>query len=463
MYADLRRARACMLCGMPASVCTSFCIHCLYTLFCHYSVCMHVCNACVILRTCRRTGNCGATQEYWYHRAVLVAWPKSMRLQVARAAGYPALLRLLSQTLRDPSWWRGQAKTEAEQPQPALLQPRPQSDQQLQVLPAQAQPAQTQAQQPEPQQPQQPQRPGTEARPASPLQPAASDPGTADNTAAAAAVTVTVTAVAAADAACEVVLTVTDTSQPPAKRQKTDSTTEPSPAAAQPHQLRPQPPQSLQLQPALAEPAQPAQLQPNPAVAQPQDTADDQATEALVLAATAVALAAAHDDPTLPQPQQGAVHAAVQLIDAAQLAAALAAMQPVNTQAAAQAQGSQAKAQQADSDDGYHDGDSECVSESPRSPSLERSPSHGDAAGLQDVWDAVLGVEAARQAQHVGAVTEVVKAVGRALKDKGCITSGDSYYSWRGRYVSLVLPLCCSHVPRYAGAQYMGTVLFLHG
>ncbi len=69
---------------------------------------------------CRRTGNCGATKEYWYHRAVLVAWPKSVRLQVATQSGYPALLRLLNQTLRDPSWYPHEQQPQ--QPQQQLAQ-----------------------------------------------------------------------------------------------------------------------------------------------------------------------------------------------------------------------------------------------------------------------------------------------------------------------------------------------------
>ncbi len=90
--------------------------------------CIHT-GYCRVLLTClrRTTGNEGASREYWYHRAVLVAWPKSLRLSVAEAGGFNALVELLVQTLQDHTWWQSGAQDGSRAA--ALPQPQQQSGQ----------------------------------------------------------------------------------------------------------------------------------------------------------------------------------------------------------------------------------------------------------------------------------------------------------------------------------------------
>lgn len=54
---------------------------------------------CLVIRR-RYTGNAGPTVEYFYHRALVVFWPRSHSLCVAREAGWDVLLDLLGQRLK---------------------------------------------------------------------------------------------------------------------------------------------------------------------------------------------------------------------------------------------------------------------------------------------------------------------------------------------------------------------------
>lgn len=174
---------------------------------------------------CRYPEYESATQEYWYTRAVLVAWPKMGRLERAEHIGISALLSLLEQTLQDGSWWRDDSQVQPLQPDPA-----------------------------------QPQQPEADAQPASQLQAAAAQQA-AGNSAAKHSITDTSAAAeASADAECTVLLAGDHPSQPSAKRQRTESATEHSPSTA-----ARQPLDTVAAQAEVAAPASAAQQRPSQA------------------------------------------------------------------------------------------------------------------------------------------------------------------------------------------------------